>query len=112
MLKVPRRYPPLKALPVPFPNAPMPIGLITLKDRMLTPLGAAFHREPSRPRKADGAGLSQYLTFMSGNHCLPGRARGDDGNLWLHPVECARARRFFPQWKGREEAPQCSRQQG
>jgi DNA-binding transcriptional LysR family regulator len=42
MLKVPDRYPQLKALPVAFPNDPMPIGLITLKDRMLTPLANLF----------------------------------------------------------------------
>jgi DNA-binding transcriptional LysR family regulator len=37
MLRVPGRNPPLKALPVALPNAPMPIGIITLKNRTLTP---------------------------------------------------------------------------
>jgi LysR family pca operon transcriptional activator len=37
MLRVPGRNPPLKALPVTLPNAPMPIGIITLKNRTLTP---------------------------------------------------------------------------
>jgi hypothetical protein len=41
MLKVPGRYP-LKALPVALANPPMPIGLMTLKDRMLTPLSHLF----------------------------------------------------------------------
>ncbi len=38
MLKVPGWHPPLKALPVALPNTRAPIGLITLKGRMLTPL--------------------------------------------------------------------------
>jgi DNA-binding transcriptional LysR family regulator len=42
MLKVPGRYPPLKALPVSLPNTRMPIGLITLKNRTLTPLAQLF----------------------------------------------------------------------
>jgi len=42
MLKVPGRYPSLKALPVALLNAPMPIGIITLKNRMLTPLAQLF----------------------------------------------------------------------
>lgn len=42
MLKVPGRYPPLKALPVALTNTQMPIGIITLKDRMLTPLAQLF----------------------------------------------------------------------
>jgi DNA-binding transcriptional LysR family regulator len=42
VLKVPRKYPPLRALPVKLPNPQMPIGLITLKDRMLTPLAQLF----------------------------------------------------------------------
>ena len=37
MLRVPGRYPPLRALPVTLPNPPMPIGIITLKNRTLTP---------------------------------------------------------------------------
>jgi DNA-binding transcriptional LysR family regulator len=42
MLKVPGRYPPLKALPVTLPNTRMPIGIVTLKNRMLTPLAQLF----------------------------------------------------------------------
>ena len=42
MLKIPGRYPPLRALPVSLPNPQMPIGIITLKDRMLTPLAQLF----------------------------------------------------------------------
>jgi DNA-binding transcriptional LysR family regulator len=42
MLNVPSRLPPLKALPVELPNKPMPIGLITLKDRTLTPIAKMF----------------------------------------------------------------------
>ncbi len=42
MLKVPGRYPPLKALPVALPNTRMPVGIITLKNRMLTPLAQLF----------------------------------------------------------------------
>ena len=42
MLKVPGRHPPLKALPVAFPNPRMPIGIMTLKGRMLTPLAQHF----------------------------------------------------------------------
>ena len=42
MLKVPERYPSLKALPVALLNAPMPIGIVTLKNRMLTPLAQLF----------------------------------------------------------------------
>jgi DNA-binding transcriptional LysR family regulator len=42
MLKVPGRHPRLKAVPVKLPNPRMPIGLITLKDRMLTPLARLF----------------------------------------------------------------------
>jgi DNA-binding transcriptional LysR family regulator len=42
MIKVPGRYPPLKALPVDFPTPKMPVGLITLKNRMLTPLAQLF----------------------------------------------------------------------
>jgi DNA-binding transcriptional LysR family regulator len=42
MLKVPGRHPRLKALPVKLPNPRMPIGLITLKDRMLAPLAQLF----------------------------------------------------------------------
>ena len=42
MLKVPGRHPRLKALHVKLPNPRMPIALITLKDRMLTPLAQLF----------------------------------------------------------------------
>jgi DNA-binding transcriptional LysR family regulator len=42
VLRDPGRNPPLKALPVALPNVPMPIGLITLKDRTLTPLAQFF----------------------------------------------------------------------
>jgi len=42
MLKVRRRNLALKALPVALPNAPMPIGLVTLKNRTLTPLAQLF----------------------------------------------------------------------
>jgi hypothetical protein len=42
MLKVPGRYPPLKALAVTLPNKRMPIGIVTLKNRMLTPLAQLF----------------------------------------------------------------------
>ena len=37
MLKVPGWHPPLKALPVALPNTRAPIGIITLKNRMLNP---------------------------------------------------------------------------
>lgn len=42
MLKVPGTHPPLKALPVTLANARMPIGIITLKNRTLTPLAQLF----------------------------------------------------------------------
>jgi DNA-binding transcriptional LysR family regulator len=42
MLRVAGRNPPLKALPVTLPNAPMPIGIITLKNRTLTPVAQLF----------------------------------------------------------------------
>jgi DNA-binding transcriptional LysR family regulator len=42
MLKVPGWHPRLKALPVALPNTRAPIGLITLKGRMLTPLAQLF----------------------------------------------------------------------
>src|SRR5262249_12409221 len=38
MLKVPGWHPRLKALPITLANTPAPIGLITLKGRMLRPL--------------------------------------------------------------------------
>jgi DNA-binding transcriptional LysR family regulator len=42
MLKVTGQHPPLKALPVALPNAPMPVGIVTLKNRTLTPLAQLF----------------------------------------------------------------------
>lgn len=42
MLRVVGRYLPVKALPVTFRNPPMPIGIITLKNRTLTPLAQLF----------------------------------------------------------------------
>jgi DNA-binding transcriptional LysR family regulator len=42
MLRVPSPNLPLKALPVALPNARMPIGIITLKNRTLTPLAQLF----------------------------------------------------------------------
>jgi DNA-binding transcriptional LysR family regulator len=42
MLKVAGRHPPLKALAVTLPNERMPIGIVTLKNRMLTPLAQLF----------------------------------------------------------------------
>jgi DNA-binding transcriptional LysR family regulator len=42
MLRVPSPNLPLKALPVALPNARMPIGIITLKNRTLTPLAQRF----------------------------------------------------------------------
>lgn len=42
VLRDPGRNPPLKALPVALPNKPMPIGLITVKNRTLTPLAQLF----------------------------------------------------------------------
>jgi DNA-binding transcriptional LysR family regulator len=42
MLRVRSRNLALKALPVALPNAPMPIGLVTLKNRTLTPLAQLF----------------------------------------------------------------------
>jgi DNA-binding transcriptional LysR family regulator len=42
MLKVPGWHPPLKALPVALPATRKPVGLITLKNRMLTPLAQLF----------------------------------------------------------------------
>src|SRR6516225_2095248 len=42
MLKVAWRNLALKALPVALPNSPMPIGLMTLKNRTLTPLAQLF----------------------------------------------------------------------
>jgi DNA-binding transcriptional LysR family regulator len=42
MLKVPGWHPALKALPIALPNTRAPIGLITLKGRMLTPLAQLF----------------------------------------------------------------------
>ena len=42
MLKVRGWHPPLKALPIALPNTRAPIGLITLKGRMLTPLAQLF----------------------------------------------------------------------
>jgi len=42
MLKMRGRHSQLKALPVALPNARMPIGIITLKNRTLTPLAQIF----------------------------------------------------------------------
>ena len=42
MLKIPHRGLSLKALPVSLTNSRMPIGIITLKDRTLTPLAQRF----------------------------------------------------------------------
>jgi len=42
MLKVPGWHPRLKALPVDLSHTRQPIGLITLKNRMLTPLAQLF----------------------------------------------------------------------
>jgi DNA-binding transcriptional LysR family regulator len=42
MLKMRGRHPQLKALPVALTNARMPIGIITLKNRTLTPLARIF----------------------------------------------------------------------
>jgi DNA-binding transcriptional LysR family regulator len=42
MLKVPGWHPRLKALPIALPDTRAPIGLITLKGRMLTPLAQLF----------------------------------------------------------------------
>jgi DNA-binding transcriptional LysR family regulator len=42
MLKVPGWHPALKALPIALPNTRKPIGLITLKNRTLTPLAQLF----------------------------------------------------------------------
>lgn len=42
MLKIPGRFPALKALPIALPNKPMPIGIITPKDRTLTPIAQLF----------------------------------------------------------------------
>jgi len=49
VLKLPGGNVPLKALPVALPNAPMPIGLITVKNRTLTP-GAQLFIERVRAR--------------------------------------------------------------
>jgi len=42
LLQLPGRSPRLKALPVPFRNTGMPVGIITLKNRTLTPLAQLF----------------------------------------------------------------------
>jgi len=42
MLKVPGWHPRLRALPIALPNTSAPIGLITLKGRMLTPVAQLF----------------------------------------------------------------------
>jgi DNA-binding transcriptional LysR family regulator len=42
MLKLPGGNVPLKALPVALPNPPMPIGVITVKNRTLTPVAQLF----------------------------------------------------------------------
>jgi hypothetical protein len=42
MLRVPGWHPRLKALPVDLSNTRRPVGLITLKNRMLTPLAQLF----------------------------------------------------------------------
>ena len=42
MLRLPGGSVPLKALPVALPNTPMPIGMITFKNRTLTPLAQLF----------------------------------------------------------------------
>jgi DNA-binding transcriptional LysR family regulator len=42
VLRLPGGSVPLKALPVALPNAPMPIGLITVKNRTLTPVAQLF----------------------------------------------------------------------
>lgn len=41
-LRLPGRHPALKALPVEFPGTRRPIGIITLKDRTLSPLAQLF----------------------------------------------------------------------
>ena len=53
MLTVPSRRAPLKGLPVTLPNARMPVGIITLKNRALSPVAALFiahTREVARTR--------------------------------------------------------------
>jgi DNA-binding transcriptional LysR family regulator len=42
VLQATNRNLPLKALPVKLPNAPMPIGLVTVKNRTLTPFAQLF----------------------------------------------------------------------
>jgi hypothetical protein len=42
MLRVRRPNLTLKALPVALPNSAMPVGLVTLRDRTLTPLAQLF----------------------------------------------------------------------
>jgi hypothetical protein len=42
MLNVAGRFPPLKALPVQLLNKAMPIGMMTLKGRTLTPMMQMF----------------------------------------------------------------------
>jgi DNA-binding transcriptional LysR family regulator len=42
LLKLPRRHPSLKALPVELPNMRHPIAIITLKNRSLSPLALLF----------------------------------------------------------------------
>jgi DNA-binding transcriptional LysR family regulator len=61
MLKIPSPGLKLKALPVALPNTPMPIGIITLKNRTLTPLAQLFIdnvRARAKPLadRANGAG--------------------------------------------------------
>ncbi len=42
LLKIPGGYLPIKPLPVAFPNAPMPVSVITPKNRTLTPVVQLF----------------------------------------------------------------------
>jgi DNA-binding transcriptional LysR family regulator len=42
LLRIPGRHPPLKGLPVALHSAKMPVGIITLKNRTLTPVAQLF----------------------------------------------------------------------
>jgi DNA-binding transcriptional LysR family regulator len=42
LLQLGTHLPPLKVLPVDFPNRPWPVGIMTLKDRTLSPVTNLF----------------------------------------------------------------------
>ena len=59
VLRFPTRRPEIKVLPVELPLARVPVGIVTLKNRTLSPGRAAFHR--ARPRSREAAGEEKMI---------------------------------------------------